>query len=63
MGLDRGLDEVVQGRFEILCLFEAVGILPERLGNGGIEHNIAAGGGVGRAQNPELKLVAGKGKR
>ena len=62
VGLDRGLDEVVQGRFEILCLFEAVGILPERLGNGGIEHNIAAGDGVRRAQHPELELVAGEGE-
>lgn len=60
---DRALDERVERAFKVVRLFELVGILAQRLRHGGIEHDIAARNGVGRADHAELKSVAGERER
>ena len=56
------LYEFVNGAFKIGAAFKLIGEDAERVRDGGVEHDIRAGDGVGRTQHPELKLVAGKGK-
>ena len=53
----------MQGGVEILCPFQLVGVALQGLGHRGVEHDVGTGDGIGRAQHPELKFVAGKGKR
>ena len=56
-------DQVMDGNIEILCLFQHVRRLAERLSHDRIQNGIRACDGIGRAHHTELELVAGKGKR
>ena len=50
---------------KVLGLLQLVRVLTQRLRHGGVEHNVAAGNGVGGAKHTELELIAGerKGRR
>ena len=56
--LERGVLEIILGR-----TLECVGEGLERLGHGGIEHQVGVGDVLLGAAGTELELVAGKGKR
>ena len=62
MILDGLFDHVVQGRFEILRLFQPVGIDFQGFRHGGVEHDIGAGDAVRGTHHAEFKLIAGEGK-
>ena len=59
---DGALDQLVQGGVEVLRLLQLVRIELQRLGYRGVEHDVGTGDGVGGAQHPKFKFVAGKGK-
>ncbi len=52
----------MDGFFKVRAAFQLIGKDTKGIGNGGVEHDIGACYGIGRAQHPEFKLVAGKGK-
>ena len=60
--LDRLADQVVQGGLKVLSSLQGIGELPQLLGHGGVQHGVGAGDGLGGAQHPEFKLVAGEGE-
>ena len=63
MRADRVLDQLVQAPVEIaLAVFEPVGEAAERVGHGGVEHDVRAGDRIARADHAELELVAGEGE-
>ena len=55
---DHALDELVQGRLEIVCLFQFVGELFEYFRHGGVEHGVGFRNGSGRAEHTELEFIA-----
>ena len=62
MRFDGLLDQVVKGGFKVLCLLQIIGVLPQRFGHRGVQHDIAASNGVGGTQHPKLELIAGESK-
>ena len=54
-------DEGGQGLVEVVRPLQLIGKLLQLLGHDGVQGNVGAGNGLGGAQHPELKLVAGEG--
>ena len=52
----------MQGGLEVFGLLQGIGVLPQALGHGGVEHDVGPRDGVAGAQHPEFKLVARKGE-
>ena len=55
-------DKGVKLAGKVLRLFKAVGKLAEGLSHNGVDKGCRRGGGHGRAEHTELKLVTGKGE-
>ena len=60
--LDGLPDQTMQCCVKVLGLLQLVRVLTQRLRHGGVEHDVAAGNGVGGAQHTELELIAGERK-
>ena len=55
-------DQLMEGGLEVLYALQSIGEFLQLLRHNGVEHRVGAGDGLGGAQHPELKLVAGKGE-
>ena len=57
MILYRTLDQIVKCRVEVSRPLKLVGVKSERLGNGGVHHNVCYRHRAGGAEHTELKLI------
>ena len=58
--LDSALYHLVELVLEVLCALEPVGVDPETLSHGAVEHDVGAGNAVGGPEHTELELVSGE---
>ena len=55
-------DQIVHGKFKVLCFLQNIRRLAERFRNDGIQGRVRAGDRICTAHHAELKFVAGEGK-